>query len=360
MTDGLTYDEREWRGSRVHMLTVDLTKRSMAPVMVGQDFPLTSDYRLDNRPAALAKAAGARATVGGGYEMTVYHRTGVTGQPLHALVVDREIWTTGSGAGGHGFLTGDGFATVRSPNRIHVQVWAPAPGGTDPILVEHVNRGHDGKVVAFTPRGGTNEWPEVDKHYAWLGNPGEWIEEGEAMHRTMTVIATGDTSPTYSLGWSSVLESRWGLGLHVGDQVTWTQHLGAPGVRHIVSGATGLLISGENIVNPLEMRPEASHGPDAWYVRRNPRTALGASADGKTAYLVAVEGRVPGSKGLRLHELATMLKEYGVSEAENMDGGGSTMMWVRGLGKNGLVADSCYGDGTYAGTRPDHFATAVF
>lgn len=97
--------------------------------------------------------------------------------------------------------------------------------------------------------------------------------------------------------------------------------------------------------------------PTTGFIRKNPRLAVGVSEDTHTLYICTVEGRVPGSPGLRLKELATMLQHHDVWDAVNLDGGGSAFMWTQ---EGGLVADSCYGDGTIDGLRPDHCSIAVF
>jgi len=64
---------------------------------------------------------------------------------------------------------------------------------------------------------------------------------------------------------------------------------------------------------------------------RHPRTALGISKDRKTVFLVVVDGRQPSlSIGNSLPELAAYLKKLGAWDAMNLDGGGSSTMWVRG------------------------------
>lgn len=62
-----------------------------------------------------------------------------------------------------------------------------------------------------------------------------------------------------------------------------------------------------------------------------PRSAFGISQDGKTLYMVAVEGS-SASKGVTLDELAQLMKQLGVYNAANFDGGGSTTMVARHLG----------------------------
>ncbi len=65
----------------------------------------------------------------------------------------------------------------------------------------------------------------------------------------------------------------------------------------------------------------------------NPRTAIGTSKDGKTLYLITVDGRQATSIGMTQTELAEFLKEKGVYNAMNLDGGGSTTMIGRKLGE---------------------------
>lgn len=75
----------------------------------------------------------------------------------------------------------------------------------------------------------------------------------------------------------------------------------------------------------------SQHGTD-FCTTRHPRTALGLSQDGKTLYLVVVDGRSTASVGASCAELATLLKGLGAYEAINLDGGGSSAMYVRGQG----------------------------
>ena len=62
---------------------------------------------------------------------------------------------------------------------------------------------------------------------------------------------------------------------------------------------------------------------------RHPRTALGVCGDGEIL-LVTVDGRQPQSRGVTLKELAEVMTQLGAVEAINLDGGGSTTMWISG------------------------------
>lgn len=69
--------------------------------------------------------------------------------------------------------------------------------------------------------------------------------------------------------------------------------------------------------------------PYDWNQTRAPRTALGVRSDG-TVVLVVVDGRadLPHSVGVTLAELAQVMINLGCEGAMNMDGGGSSVMFV--------------------------------
>jgi exopolysaccharide biosynthesis protein len=64
---------------------------------------------------------------------------------------------------------------------------------------------------------------------------------------------------------------------------------------------------------------------------RHPRTAVGVAPDQSTLWLVVVDGRQPEhSLGMTLPELAGLFGALGAPEALNLDGGGSSVMVLRG------------------------------
>ena len=70
--------------------------------------------------------------------------------------------------------------------------------------------------------------------------------------------------------------------------------------------------------------------------KRHNRTAVGIRPDG-TLMLLTVDGRTRHSEGMTLDELTATLRWLGCSEALNLDGGGSTTMYVRDCPHNGIV-----------------------
>ena len=66
---------------------------------------------------------------------------------------------------------------------------------------------------------------------------------------------------------------------------------------------------------------------------RHPRSAVGLSADARTLYLIAVDGRQePHSRGVTLAELANIFIQFGAHNAINLDGGGSTSLVIKDPG----------------------------
>lgn len=69
---------------------------------------------------------------------------------------------------------------------------------------------------------------------------------------------------------------------------------------------------------------------------RHNRTAIGVRADG-TVLLVTVDGRMKESEGLSLPDFTKLLRWLGCYDALNLDGGGSTTMYIKGFPHGGLV-----------------------
>ncbi len=65
-----------------------------------------------------------------------------------------------------------------------------------------------------------------------------------------------------------------------------------------------------------------------WEVR-HPRTAVGFTQDTTQIFFVVVEGRYSLSKGMMLSELGDFMTRIGVSEAINLDGGGSSSLLIQ-------------------------------
>lgn len=83
--------------------------------------------------------------------------------------------------------------------------------------------------------------------------------------------------------------------------------------------------------------------------KRNPRTAVGSSKDGKQLILVTVDGRQTKSIGMTQPEIAKFMLDMGAYNALNLDGGGSTTMAARKPGTTTIETVNSPSDGVSRG-----------
>lgn len=110
-----------------------------------------------------------------------------------------------------------------------------------------------------------------------------------------------------------------------GDDVTIcdTPDDGAAGFRHALAAGPWLVRDGKLAPDP--------DGP------RHPRTAAGSNA--REVVFATVDGRAEEAAGMTMRELAELMLALGCDTAFNLDGGGSTTMWVKAEG--GVVNCPC-------------------
>lgn len=100
--------------------------------------------------------------------------------------------------------------------------------------------------------------------------------------------------------------------------------LGGPDIPAAATNGVAFAASGYNIL--------IADGEDVFEGERgglHQRTALGLTPDRRTLVVLAVDGRQPGySEGADMADLRRLLHREGVSDAVNMDGGGSTALVV--------------------------------
>jgi len=137
--------------------------------------------------------------------------------------------------------------------------------------------------------------------------------------------ARGGTSASLVIRGGDALEVRRTRALDRAEQITWDGiEVSVPteGRRfRVVGGLPHLLSAGERVGDlEVEARP-------SFAAARHPRTAIGFDED--RAWIVAVDGRREGySAGMTLPELTELFEALGVTDALNLDGGGSTAMVI--------------------------------
>lgn len=111
------------------------------------------------------------------------------------------------------------------------------------------------------------------------------------------------------------------------EQGNWDRALRAPNVM-----VTGPLLLWKGQVNPLKK--------SAFNDNRHPRTCLCITQD-KRLILLTADGRAPQAQGLSLTELTHLMQTLGCHDAINLDGGGSTTLWIQNQPDGGVVNYPC-------------------
>jgi exopolysaccharide biosynthesis protein len=72
----------------------------------------------------------------------------------------------------------------------------------------------------------------------------------------------------------------------------------------------------------------------------HPRTAIGKGGKHKL-FLITLDGRTEQARGMTLEQLTDFMISLHCSDAVNLDGGGSTTMWISGKPFEGVVNMPC-------------------
>ncbi|MDR0661074.1 MAG: phosphodiester glycosidase family protein [Prevotellaceae bacterium] len=98
---------------------------------------------------------------------------------------------------------------------------------------------------------------------------------------------------------------------------------------------TDVMVAGPMLVSSytIENLPESSFN-----TTRHPRTCAAITSKGRIL-LITVDGRHKGkAEGMNTKELAYLVKILDAKDAMNFDGGGSTAMYVKDFGENGIAS----------------------
>ncbi|MBR2352694.1 MAG: phosphodiester glycosidase family protein [Alistipes sp.] len=83
---------------------------------------------------------------------------------------------------------------------------------------------------------------------------------------------------------------------------------------------------------------ETDHPAASFYLTRHPRTVIGHTAEGDV-YFIVVDGRSAGNAdGMSIEELTQLCSWLEMTEAMNLDGGGSSTLWCR---ERGVINHPC-------------------
>jgi len=313
--------------------------------------PAAIHYPMYALTSRISSGAGALFGVNGDYGTPLR-------QPVHDLMIDGELWTTGQSQGNAVAWSDDGRTAYLG--RPHLRIRALNASTNAPLFAITEWNAHlptTSTVAAYTSRGGTITVPPgvaspTKSDPVWCeaalapSSGSRWSGAARtSIVRTYNVTnqpdpCQGTSLPVGTTPGSVVLASAYSSSvanavknLRVGESVklTWT-FAGWPGVTDVMGGGQMLVDQGKNVAPPY-----VSGAPHV--LDYNPRTAVGikqgcSDMDPVTVckiYLETVDGRqalTDWSVGVRLPWLADSLIQSGAWMALNLDGGGSETMWT--------------------------------
>ena len=201
--------------------------------------------------------------------------------------------------------------------------WASSQGAQLAVNGDFFAWGDEGLFVYGDAAGGGSRWPTVQTGID-SAHSGSWFYERYGW------IAFGEDFVEYSN--TEWIKDRWeDFGADQGwSPKSFTQTI-PDGTEALISGFPQLVVEGA----PIECSSPTADScfPDRSDMRdRHPRTAMGLTEDRNTFLLVVVDGRSSSSAGMYGTELADLMHQLGAHMAINLDGGGSSQMWVDGQG----------------------------
>ena len=278
---------------------------------------------------SIARRHGAVAAVNGGFFNTT------NGHPQFVLKQGGELVSDAR--------TIKGAVLIRSPPRgrtelefdqlsaqMALKFTAAGRGWTVPIAGLNTTRAR-GRLMLYTARYHT----DTDT----AGNGTEWVVSGSparvvAVRRDVGHTPIPRDGSVLSYGGLALPEALAALqpGVEVRFDVTWKTVNGVPDAHLAAADA---IVSGAGLLR-LERRPldnwetAESLSPEKFVEMRHPRTLIGVDVRG-FIWLAAIDGRRPDySVGMAFDELEALCDRLQLTDALNLDGGGSTTMVVRG------------------------------
>lgn len=250
----------------------------------------------------IAKRENAIAAVNGGYFKPQ------TGVPLGTLMINKKIYTgpiydrVAMGI----FDNSYGMARVQLKAKLNTNI-----GG---IKIDNVNQPRmlSTNTLVYTPDWGSYAPPCPQYGKAIAIEDGKLIAES---YGSLEIPQNGFVVVAPEKVLNPIIKAKK-FKLDIKMNPEWE------GVNHIISGGPYLVKNGEIYVDMTAQKLSAIGG-------RNPRTAIGYTKDNHLIMMTA-DGREGSSIGLTLMELANLMKEFGCVNAMNLDGGGSTVMYVNG------------------------------
>jgi hypothetical protein len=323
---GVTFTKMKVAGpNQIRMVTVNLAQAGAIDVVsAGKTIPAFAK----TSTMASSDSGHAIAAINGDFGL-------YPGRPAHAFAYDGQLGQTSVlGQDGKNFaVRADETSSFLGSPASSITVQDTTHPKT--FTADHWNEGapKSSEVSVWSDFGGSLDPPAKNLCSARLLPSGvqTWATGKLGISRTFTVDAEVCGASAMALSGGIVVGAlssgtRKGdiTALVKGDSVTVTWSLGWPGVTEAIGGSPVLIDNGKVVVTNCS----------TYLCEKQPRSIVGIKANGDIM-LVTIDGRWPGySIGMTELEEANFMLGQGAVYALNLDGGGSSTMWVKGQIKN--------------------------
>ena len=259
------------------------------------------------RTSEMAQADGALVAVNGDLGSAISRR------PVHPFVLGGDLVQTSPVLGAMFSIDADGSMRIGQPTQQQLSITELDNGETWPVASWNHGGPAPGAMTAHTVVGGSIEAPRAHTCSVRLLPEGPTTPTDVGSTRTYRVDQSGCFTDRLQPGEGVVVsavptsdEATFIRSLTPGEQMRIDWSLGLSGVTDALGGSHVLMHGGRVVLG-------ACTGA---ICSRNPRTAIGLTADGRIV-IVVVDGRQSTSVGMSLGELANFFQRLGVESAMN-------------------------------------------
>ncbi len=319
LKDGIEYAEvtKEIDGQKVNMnlLRLDLTK-----VRLDVNHAMDSAIGTE-KTSSIATRHGAFAAINGGFfrlDTSIW-----AGDSVGVLMIDGKVLSESQNERTTLMIKNSFDSTSVSIGKVSTQlllVRGTLGSGTKERIgwpISGINRERkDNELIVFTPEFG----------HTTLTNPGG-LEIALKQGNVASINPLSGSTPipadgiVVSATGTRVSELRH---LHLGDRLLCCYYGPTLPYEDMTNGVPQLIKNGK-----IDITWEEEKSSKSFVESRHPRTAVAKLKDGKFL-IITVDGRSESSGGIGLQDLAEYLLSLGATDAMNLDGGGSTTMFVDG------------------------------